>query len=67
MTTPASESETLMASRVTSFKVDDAEYRLLERIAAEDDRSVSAVIRLAIRQYVDSRLGRDGRGELVAG
>ena len=44
--------------RITSFKVDPIDHERLERVAAEDERSVSAVIRLAIRRYLDDRLGR---------
>jgi predicted transcriptional regulator len=39
--------------RVATFKLPDSDYRLLEQLAERTDRSVSAVIRLAIRAYLE--------------
>jgi predicted transcriptional regulator len=43
------------ATRTATFKVSLDEYRRLERVAREDDRSVSAVLRLAVRDYLEAR------------
>ena len=44
-------------TRVATFKIGQADYDQLERLAIQDDRSVSAVLRLAVRQYLDGRIG----------
>ncbi len=43
------------ATRTATFKVSLDEYRRLELVAREDDRSVSAVLRLAVRDYLENR------------
>lgn len=51
MDTQSQKAETL---RVATFKIDQADYAKVEAVAARDDRSVSAVLRLAVRQYLES-------------
>lgn len=50
--TPSAESQTL---NVISFKVADSDRRRLEAVATEDDRSVSWVLRQAVRRYLEER------------
>jgi len=52
MDTPTQKSETL---RVATFKVSQADYARVEEVAARDDRSVSAVLRLAVRRYLEEK------------
>lgn len=49
MTTPEPQ------TRIATFKIPADEYRRLEEIAERDDRSVSAVLRLAVRVYLEER------------
>ena len=42
-------------TKVATFKIDQGDYDQLERVAIQDDRSVSAVLRLAVRHYLDQR------------
>lgn len=51
MSTPAAENET----RIATFKIPTSDYQQVERIAEREDRSVSAVLRLAVKQYLDER------------
>ena len=46
------------ASKHLTARVSADDHRRLELVASEDERSVSSVIRLAIRRYLDDRLGR---------
>lgn len=41
--------------RIATFKIGESDYERLERVAAEDDRSVSAVLRVAVRFYLEQR------------
>jgi hypothetical protein len=41
--------------RVASFKIPEDEWLILQEAAAREDRSVSAVIRRAIRVYLADR------------
>jgi predicted transcriptional regulator len=50
---PTSPSQT--PSKIATFKLPADEWRRLEEVAEQDERSVSAVIRLAVRQYLDER------------
>lgn len=52
MTTQPSEKSNM---RIATFKIDADDYNRLEDAAREDDRSVSAVLRLAVRDYLDAR------------
>ena len=38
--------------RVATFKLPGRDYERLERIAREEDRTISAVLRLAVREYL---------------
>ncbi len=38
--------------RIATFKLPANEYARLERIAQDDDRTISAVLRLAVRFYL---------------
>ena len=44
---------TAQETRIVTFKMDGDEYDRLAALARKEDRSVSAVIRLAVRDYVD--------------
>lgn len=48
MDTPARQEET----RIATFKLGQQEYQRLEMIARKEERSVSAVLRLAVRRYL---------------
>ena len=37
------------------FRLSAEEKAFLERVAAEDDRSVSAIVRLALKQFAEQR------------
>jgi predicted transcriptional regulator len=41
-------------TRLASFQIQTAEYRRLELLAERHDRSVSAVLRLAVRDYLEN-------------
>lgn len=41
------------ASRIATFKLPGDEYAQVEQIAKRDDRSMSAVFRLAVRDYLE--------------
>ena len=41
--------------RVGSFRIPDETYAQLERVAAEDERPVSYIVRKAIEAYLESR------------
>lgn len=43
--------------RIATFKLPVDEYRRLEQVARDEERSVSAVIRLALRGYLEAREG----------
>ena len=49
VTTSARQTDT----RIATFKLPDEDYRRLEQIAASEERSVSAVLRLAVRSYIE--------------
>lgn len=42
-------------TRLATFRLAETDYREVEEIAATDDRSVSAVLRLAVRAYLEER------------
>jgi len=42
-------------TRIATFKVGRDEYERLEELARDDERSVSAVLRLAVREYLEAR------------
>ena len=46
------------AAKIASFKIAPEEYRRLEEVAEREERSVSAVIRIAVRQYLDEADGQ---------
>lgn len=41
------------AVKIASFKIDADEYERVEAVAERDERSVSAVLRLAVRDYLE--------------
>lgn len=41
------------AQRIATFKLPPEEYKELEEIAEREERSVSAVLRLAVRLYIE--------------
>ena len=43
---------------VVRVRVNEQEREFLERVAAEEDRSVSAVLRLALKQFYERRVGK---------
>jgi predicted transcriptional regulator len=47
--------EATAKTKITSFLIDLSDWERLERTAQEQDRSVSAVIRVAIRRYLDEQ------------
>lgn len=53
MPTPSEKTQ----SRIATFKVPVDEYERLEQVARDEERSVSAVLRLALRDYLESRDG----------
>jgi predicted transcriptional regulator len=46
-------------TRIATFKIGLDDYEQVEAVAERDDRSVSAVLRLAVRDYLDARLGKE--------
>jgi predicted transcriptional regulator len=44
-----------MAKRLTAVRIKEKDQQELERLAREDDETVSSLIRQAIREYLDSR------------
>lgn len=42
-------------TRIVSFQIPPAEYRRIVEIAKEEERTVSGVIRLAVRRYLEER------------
>jgi len=44
--------------RVVRVRVNDAEHGYLQEESVRTDRSVSAVLRLALKEYYDRRVGK---------
>lgn len=51
MGTPAADT----ATRPVTFKISEADILRLQEIAQADERTVSAVLRLAVRYYIEGR------------
>lgn len=47
------------STRTATFKIGLQDYERLESLAETDDRSVSAVLRLAVREYLDARSAKE--------
>lgn len=54
MDTASTPNQIPQTTRVATFKVSLTDYEGLETVARREERSVSAVIRLAIRDYLEA-------------